>query len=127
MNANYDTTKADVSLYKDFGFIFAETPNMNTPWKFVTINDQLADRIRGDLPEEARDQHPVMFVGTGKKHYYTSKNTDKLDDAVLEALADSPYVLVENVDGGWNRWEGRPEFSDTYADLREARVVKETQ
>ena len=127
MNANYDTEVGDVQLYKDFGFVFVETPTTETPLKFVTINNEVADYIRGELPDGAEEHHPVMFVGTGRKHYYTSKDTEKLEEAVLERFADSPYVLVENVDGGWKRWDGRPEFSETYADLRNARVVKKTR
>lgn len=85
---------------------------------------EVADQVRGSLPDV--DGAVVMHTGDNfGKHYYRSHDETTLPVDVLEALADEGVeVLLRNVDGGWQNWDGRPEWSTTYVDYSDAEVVR---
>jgi hypothetical protein len=56
-------------------------------------------------------------------HYYDGKQRDEIPTAVYEELADHDATLLDDVDGGWQTWEGRPEWSETYIDVTDADPV----
>lgn len=90
-------------------------------YAFVSITDDMADYIRGEIPEV--DGMPVMCIGSNfGKHYYSSDSRTVPVD-VLEKLNERDMVLVDNVGGGWENWEGRPEWSDYYIDFSDATVI----
>jgi hypothetical protein len=95
-------------------------------WQVVELADaaESADVVRGDVPDDEDDGIPIMYIiDPGAKHFYNGHNVENIDVDVLEWIRDSKYVLYENADGGWHSWNGRPEFSDTRLDLREASKV----
>jgi hypothetical protein len=92
-------------------------------YAFVRLDrDNLADNVLGEVPDT---DGPVMaYIGSGfGKHYYTSHSRDGLPVDVYEQLSERGATLLENVDGGWHRWGGRPEFSEDYIDFSEAEAV----
>lgn len=81
---------------------------------FAVVTDDAADRVTGVPDVEGT---PIIYVGSNVgKHYWDSKATDSVPADLIRYLHNSGYQLVEGVDGGWIRWEGRPEWSDTYMD-----------
>ena len=91
-------------------------------YAFRRCEDAMADEIRGEI--QMPDGQPVIYIGDNfGKHYYRSKDFETVPVDVLEWLNANDFVLVRNVDGGWVKWEGRPEFSDSYVDFSEAEVV----
>lgn len=99
-------------------------PNGHLTWAFAKTSfvTEVCDYVRGEVPET--DGTPVMYIGDSfGNYYYTSSATSGIDVDVLEWLVDKGLALIEGVDGGWESWEGRPEFSDKYVDFREAEVV----
>lgn len=93
------------------------------PWAFAHVNSGTAvDVVRGDVPDA--DGPVLAYVGDHFNcHYYTSKSRDGIPVDVYEALVDRDALLLEDVDGGWRNWNGRPEWSETYIDLRDAEPV----
>jgi hypothetical protein len=88
---------------------------------FVELGD-IADKIRGNVPD--CEGTPIMFIGDSTaKHYYRSHDPRDCPVDVLEWLENSSYAVFENIDGGWSPWEGRPEFSDTEINYRNATRV----
>lgn len=82
-----------------------------------------ADVVRGDEPDV--DGTPVAYIGDSfGKHYYTGRSTDEVPAEVVEELESNDLVLVDGFDGGWESWDGRPEFSTTYADLESVELVE---
>lgn len=39
---------------------------------------------------------------------------------VVETVEDEGFRVVIGVDSGWETWEGRPEWSETYVDAGDA-------
>jgi hypothetical protein len=90
-------------------------------WQMIELAEaaERADVVRGDVPDD--DGVPIMYVGNpGAKHYYNGHDPEGIDVDVLEWIRDSKYTLYENVEGGWESWDGRPEFSKTRLNLRDA-------
>jgi hypothetical protein len=88
------------------------------------VTEEIADEIRGKIPDV--DGTPVVYIGDSpNKHYYQSHDLDELDDAIVDAILNNSLdlVLVDGADGGWKRWDGRPEWSESYIDFSEAEVV----
>lgn len=66
-----------------------------------------------------------VYVGErGSKHYLTSHDLSEVPRPYLDDIVER-VTLLDNVDGGWENWDGRPEFSETYIDLSDATVVTE--
>jgi hypothetical protein len=88
---------------------------------FIELGE-IADRIRGDVPR--CDETPIMYIGTSTaKHYYTSHDVRDCPVDVLEWLDEHNVAVFENIEGGWSSWNGRPEFSETKIDYRNAQRV----
>lgn len=93
-------------------------------YAFVTLQgvEEWVDYVKGGMPES--DEVPIMYVGDNLgKHYWQSHNIKDCDVDVLEWLENSKYTVYENVDGGWQRWNGRPEFSDKYVNFTDVQEV----
>lgn len=91
-------------------------------YAFVEIDEDLADVVRGDVPDV--DGTPVIYVGSSlAKHYWRSHDSETVPVDVLGWLDDRNLTLVRGVEGDWHTWEGRPEWSDTEADLTDVEVV----
>lgn len=90
------------------------------------ITEDIADEIRGEIPDV--DGTPVIYIGdSGGKNYYQSHDFDELDEPVRDAILnnDQNLVLIDNVEGGWKKWDGRPEWSENYIDFTDAEIVTE--
>ena len=92
-------------------------------YAFVRLDrDNLADNVLGDVPDA--DGPVLAYIGSSfGKHYYTSHSRDGMPYDVYEQLVARDVTLLDDVDGGWHRWEGRPEFSEDYIDFRDAEPV----
>lgn len=113
---------ATVELHERTDGGISPVPSESVEFAFVTITEDLADRVRGEIPET--EGTPVMQIGTSLgKHYYTSDSRTVPVD-VLEKLEARDLTLVDDVAGGWAQWEGRPEWSETYVDFSEAEAVE---
>jgi len=88
---------------------------------FKKIHDGMADHVRGEIPETSGK--PVMYIGNNFGKYYWTSHSDTVPVDVLEWLTENGYTLVKNVDGGWDNWGGRPEFSENYVDFGDAEIV----
>jgi len=98
-------------------------PKTGGRFALVLLREGLADVVRGEVPDTG-ERTPVIHVGsTLGKHYYSSHDDRTIPYDVLDAVRQKGYQLVEDVDGGWDSWEGRPEFSTAYLDCRDATVV----
>ena len=88
----------------------------------VAVAAARSDGVRGDLgtlPDGA-----VIYIGeTRGKHYYRSNGISDLRIEHRAAIEAHGHVLLDGVDGGWARWKGRPEWSETYIDVTGAEVV----
>ena len=63
----------------------------------------------------------VAFVGESTSvHYINSKKLTHVPDAYLDAVIDRGYTILQYVNGGWDHWDGRPEWSESYIDLSNA-------
>jgi len=92
-------------------------------YAFVELGE-IADKIRGDIPECDRDRTPIMYIGDSTaKYYYTSDDVENCPVDVLEWLYRHKVTVFENIGGGWSPWNGRPEFSKTKIDYRDAKRV----
>ena len=88
---------------------------------FVELGS-IADKIRGDVPR--CDETPIMYIGDSTaKHYYTSHDVRNCPVDVLEWLDEHNVAVFESIEGGWSPWNGRPEFSETKIDYRNAQRV----
>jgi hypothetical protein len=98
----------------------------------------ITDRNRGyqfeklsptDLHGTDYDRPAAVYVGTkGSKHYITSSPLSNVPKEYLQYILDRENLtLLDNVDGGWESWEGRPEFSETYIDLDDATVIESVE
>jgi hypothetical protein len=87
---------------------------------FKPLSGDIADTIKGDIPDV--NGTPVIYLGDtrGNTNHYTSADLDELEQWMFDAVKENDLVIIENVDGGWETWEGRPEWSDTYIDYTEA-------
>lgn len=91
---------------------------------FKPLTEDIADKVRGDIPDV--DGTPVLYIGnSGAKNYYQSHDVSELDEWVIEAAEEEGLKIIDNVDGGWSSWEGRPEWSESYIDLTDATVLDE--
>lgn len=73
------------------------------------------DRIRGGNKKDIEGK--VTYVGDNlSKHYITSSDMGEVPGEVSEAVPDT-FTVVDNIDGGWASWDGRPEFSTSYIDI----------
>lgn len=111
--------QAIVKLYTQDGLL-ANAPKSYVKYAFVELYDEMADVVRGELPE---GDGYVMHIGShfGKNYYESKSRTVPVD--VLEKMHDRGLTLVRGIEGGWRSWEGRPEWSDTFIDFRDAEVV----
>jgi hypothetical protein len=41
----------------------------------------------------------------------------------LDEVRDRGFEILAGTDGGWDSWDGRPEFSTSYVDISEAEKV----
>jgi len=87
---------------------------------FAVVSNDAADTVLG-VPDV--EETPIIYVGDNVgKHYWDSKpmsGTRSLDPVpvdLIRHLHNNGYQLLEDVEGGWENWEGRPEWSDTYLD-----------
>lgn len=110
------------------GMDFSDDPEYYVPRKtlgkyaFRRLTNGMGDKIRGHFPET--DGTAVIHVGNNfGKHYWVSHDDTTVPIDVLEWLRDNGYSFVTNVDGGWDSWDGRPEFSTSYIDFTEATVM----
>ena len=86
------------------------------------LDESIADHVEGEIPDV--DGTPVVHIGDNfAKNFHTSHDSDPIPVDVLEWMDDNDLVLVRGVDGGWLSWEGRPEWSDSEADLSDAEAV----
>jgi len=86
-------------------------------YAFVRMPDLPADHIKGELPDV--DGTPVVYVGNTlnqKVAHNNAKDTGSLPKNVREKLSGSGLVLLDGVDFGWETWDGRPEWSESYVD-----------
>lgn len=92
---------------------------------FKPISGDIADTIKGDIPNV--DGTPVIYLGDtrGDNNHYSSSNVEELEQWMFDAVEENDLTIIDNVDGGWETWEGRPEWSDTYTDLTEATPATE--
>lgn len=94
---------------------------MNNRYAFHVVR---GDRIRGGDKESL--EGAVAYVGDDlAKHFVVSKDLDEVPEAVIEAVTEEGFAVMDGVDGGWASWDGRPEFSTTYVDVSDATVVAE--
>lgn len=76
-----------------------------------------------DTQFEGEDAY--VYVGEDNpKHYITSHPLSEVPAPYLDYVLDE-VTLLDKVNGGWEDWNGRPEFSETYIDLSDATVVTE--
>lgn len=74
--------------------------------------------------DDDRFTRPVVYVGaTTVGHYPVEKDVSDLPEEVTDALKSRGYTLLTGVDAGWESWEGRPEWSETYVDTDDAQTV----
>jgi len=113
-----------MEINKEFGYLFVEQDDgrgRKTVAAFRPADDQYADCVRGNIPNVPK---PVVYIGDHiGKHYYSSKDVGGLDGAVIDAVTEAGHSIVGPVEAGWESWNGRPEFSDTYADFSDADVL----
>jgi hypothetical protein len=82
-----------------------------------------ADRIRGEAPET--NSKTAVYIGDNTaKHYTDGHDIDEVPEEVWNHLAEEGYVVLDNVEGDWAQWDGRPEFSESYIDYSDAEVVE---
>ena len=116
-----------INIRKEFGHLFVDSEDeykRATVAAFRPADNQYADTVKGDVPDVP---NPVVYIGDHiGKNYYPSKNVEKVDNEVIEAVTNAGHSIVGPVEAGWKSWEGRPEFSDTQADFSEARVLFES-
>jgi len=93
-----------------------------------TFNNQYAfthtfgDRIRGG--QKADIEGTIVYTGeTFSSHYVSASNLSEVPDAVLDEVRDRGFEILAGTDGGWDSWDGRPEFSTSYVDISEAEKV----
>jgi len=112
--------EGQISLFTEGG-LKAGVPDHRKQFALVTISDDMADEIRGDLPDV--DGTAVMLIGEhfGKNYHQSSRRTVPVD--LLETMRDNDMVIVRGVSGGWANWDGRPEWSERYVDFNDAEVV----
>lgn len=112
-----ETTTRIRSIDEQRNGIVVETPNNQYafPWLF-------GDKVRGG--KKADIEGLVTYGGESlSKNYIKSYDFDEVPEAVIEAVGERATV-VDGVGGGWDNWDGRPEWSNTYIDISEAEVVE---
>jgi len=96
--------------------ICVETMNNKYCFPWVT-----GDRIRGGTKEDI--EGAVTYGGDSlSKYYIRSHDMDGIPNVVLQAV-DEHATILDDVDGGWANWDGRPEWSDSYVDISDATIV----
>lgn len=97
--------------------IVVETPNNTYGFPYV-----FGDKIRGG--NKADIEGCVVYGGDSiSKNYITSYDLSEVPDDVIDTVTEK-VTLLDNVDGGWSSWEGRPEFSTTYVDISDAEQIE---
>lgn len=93
-----------------------------------TTNNQYAfpflfgDKIRGGT--KADIEGCVTYGGDSlSKNFIQSHDLSEVPQEVLSEVTDR-FTLLDNVDGGWASWDGRPEFSTTYVDISDATEIE---
>jgi len=103
--------------YRDFGVIIVETTHNQYIFSPLT-----GDKIRGGNKADLEGKY--AYTGDSSTNNYISESSlDEVPDAVLDAAQDHG-TIVRNVDGGWDSWDGRPEFSTTYIDVSDMELVE---
>lgn len=95
-------------------------------YAFVRLDhaEESVDVVRGDTDSLDADYPAVLHVGSSPGNpFYRSHDEETVPVDVLEEVRDSGLSLVEGVGGGWESWDGRPEWSDTYLDVTAAEAV----
>lgn len=81
-----------------------------------------AEDLLDDVPGE-----PVVAVLSGGSYvpYMTFASRSDVDDDIASLLVDRGYAVITDVDAGWMRWGGRPEFSNSCSriDFSDTKVV----
>jgi hypothetical protein len=91
-------------------------------YALLKLKPEIADIQRGEIPDV--DGTPVTCIGTNfAKYYYRSHDNRTVPTDVRDWMDENNLVLIKNVDGGWQSWGGRPEFSTSYIDYRDATIV----
>jgi hypothetical protein len=86
-------------------------------------DEDRADRIRGEVPET--DRKTAVYIGDNTaKYYIDGHDIDGVPGEVWGRLVENGFVILDNVEGGWAQWDGRPEFSESYIDYSDAEVVE---
>lgn len=121
----WSPTGSDVQL--SIHLIRAGAPAPEVVAKYALANaGDWADRVdvyRGEMPVED-DATAWIYVGnsTPSRGIWPS-DPEVLPVDVLEWIDERGDVLLTGVEGGWASWNGRPEFSDSLLDLRDAEAV----
>jgi hypothetical protein len=105
---------------RDFGCIMVTTTNN----KYV-FTGLFGDEIHGGDKADIEG----LFAYTGESsgnNYVSESDIDAVPDVVIDA-ASQYGSIVEDVDGGWASWDGRPEFSTSYVDITDTTVVQAKQ
>lgn len=109
----------EVRMWRGGGIAVSEKYT-NERWYFHQFGQKTIDgqEYGNVLVYCGRRNHPT--------NYWESKSTDSVPEEVLEKVAENEGVVVaENVDAGWDDWNGRPEFSENYHDFSQAEIVHE--
>ncbi|WP_337653221.1 hypothetical protein [Halomontanus rarus] len=83
------------------------------------------------VPEDATEgtpledvETPVVYTGEMiRGDYIAEESLEDVPQTVIDAVSRGATV-VKNVDGGWESWDGRPEFSEAYCDCSDAEIVE---
>jgi|GEM_PF-6234080 len=82
--------------------------------KISTVNT-----IRGDVPSNA-----LVYCGDKSSKWYPREaDISEVPSSVIQALEERGYTVITGIDAGWAEWDGRPEWSETYADVSDAERV----
>lgn len=96
-------------------------PEQVGQYAFAHCSRVSVDHVHGELPDIPK---PIIYIGSSfGKNYYTSHDHESVPVDVFEHLHENGYTLLTNVDGGWENWEGRNEFSENYIDYCDAEIV----
>jgi len=67
------------------------------------------------------DGDTVVYVGHSTSVNYPSEESlDDVPEEVVETVEEKDFRVVVGVESGWETWEGRPEWSETYVDAGDA-------
>ena len=80
-----------------------------TKYGFAKVH-QTHDVVNGDVADNA-----VVYTGRDDiAVYYTAgESLADVPQSVIDRVSED-YEIIEGQDAGWSKWDGRPEFSETY-------------